>query len=261
MEIGSCADCVVGADLEARMVALKSIGFDFIEPAWREAELPRLGESFGAELRELGERTGCPVRSAILGTFPTIGERLRTSDSRAQELDVVTRACQTLAVAGGDVLLLPNYAAQYAEDYDVLYREFLAEAGTYAGTLGVKLGIEHIPASKYRNSAVQVFELVEKINHESVGVYFDIANGLYIDEDSVEAARKVVSRVVQYHVKDYPKGNLSFEAMPLREIKAIFTDANYKGRIATEIGPAEEQGEKTNDHLIAAMATLRQNGF
>lgn len=261
MEIGSCADCVVGTDLEAKMVALKSIGFDFIEPAWRDAEVPRLGESFGIELRELGEHTGCPVRSAILGTFPNIGERLRTKDSRAQELDVLSRACRTLAMAGGDVLLLPNYAAQQAPDYDALYMEFLEEAGACAGTLGVKLGLEHIPASKYRNSAAQVFELVEKLNHESVGIYFDIANGLYIDEDPVEAARKVASRVVQYHVKDYQKGNLSFEAMPLREIKAIFTAAGYKGRVATEIGPPEGPGQKTNDHLTAALTTLRQNGF
>lgn len=123
------------------------------------------------------------------------------------------------------------------------------------------MGIEHIPASKYRNSALQVFELVEKLNHESVGVYFDIANGLYIGEDSVEAARQVASRVVQYHVKDYSKGGRSFESMPLREIKAIFMAAGYKGRVATEIDPAEEPGQKTNDHLIAALATLRQNGF
>ena len=261
MEIGSCADCVVGADLEAKMIALQSIGFDFIEPAWTEAEVPRLGESLGAELRELGERTGCPVRSAILGTFPNIGERLRAKDSRAQELDVLARAGQTLAVAGGDVLLLPNYAAQQAPDDDALYMAFLEEAGASAATVGVKLGIEHIPASKYRNSALQVFELVEKLNHESVGVYFDIANGLYIGEDSVEAARQVASRVVQYHVKDYSKGGRSFESMPLREIKAIFMAAGYKGRVATEIDPAEEPGQKTNDHLIAALATLRQNGF
>jgi sugar phosphate isomerase/epimerase len=261
MEIGSCADCVVGADLVAKMVALKSIGFDFIEPAWREADVPRLGEPFGAELRELAERTGCPVRSAILGTFSNIGERLRDNGSRAQVLDVLARACQTLARTGGDVLLLPNYAVQNAEDYDALYTEFLREAGDSAAAFGVSLGIEHIPASKYRNSPALVFELVEKVNHESVGVYFDNANGLYIDDDPIEAARKVASRVVQYHVKDYARGNRSFDSMPLREIKEIISAAGYKGRVATEIGPTEVEGRKTNDHLVAALATLKQNGF
>ncbi len=208
----------------------------------------------------MGERTGCPVRSAILGTFPDLGKRLRTSEARRQELDILTRACETLAAAGGDVLLLPNWAGENATDYDALYTAFLQEAGERAARLGVKLGIEHIPGSKYRNTAAQVFELAERVNAENVGVYFDIANGLYIGDDPIESARTVAPRVVQFHVKGYRKER-PLEAMPLREVKVIFEAAGFRGRAATEIDPVEETGQKTNAHLAAALATLRQNGY
>ena len=261
MEIGSCASQVVGDGLEQKMEALKTAGFDFIEPAWREAEVPNLGASYGEELRQLGERTGCPVRSAILATFVDLGARVQTDEGRARELDIFARASETLSAAGGDVLLLPNYAATDGSNYDELYTSFLQEAGAHAATVGVKLGIEHIPASKYRNSAVKVYELVEMVNLENVGVYFDIANGLYIDEDPLEAAQKIAARVVQYHVKDYKPGGRSFESMPLQEVKAVMESAGFKGRVATEIDPIEESGQKTNAHLTAALAVLRQRGF
>ncbi len=261
MEIGSCAAQVVGADLEAKMAALKSIGFDFIEPAWREDDKPLLGEALGNELRKQGERTGCPVRSAILSTFTGTGAR-RDEAARAGDLHVLLRACETLAAAGGDVLLLPNRAAANGPDYDAGYTAFLREAGDRAATFGVKLGIEHIPASKYRNSAAAVFELAEMVDHPHVGVYFDIANGLYIDEDPLEAARKVAPRVVQYHVKDYARGGRSFEAMPLRQVKEVMDAAGFRGRVATEIGPTEASPDaQTNAHLEAALTVLRQNGF
>ncbi|HZP84708.1 MAG TPA: sugar phosphate isomerase/epimerase family protein [Chthonomonadaceae bacterium] len=260
MEIGSCAGQVVGETLEDKMNALHALGYDFIEPAWREEDVPKLGAAYGQELKALGERTGCPVLSAIYGLFSDLGKRLKTPGSRALELDTIGRACETLAAAGGDVLLLPNWAGQQELDYDALYTAFLQEAGDQAARLGVKLGIEHIPASKYRNTAAQVFELAELVNRPNVGVYFDIANGIYIGDDPLESAQKVAPRVVQYHVKGY-RAERPLEAMPLKEVKAVIEAAGFRGRVATEIGPSEEPGKQTNAHLAAAIATLRQNGF
>lgn len=261
MEIGSCAGQVIGADLAAKMDALHAIGFDFIEPAWKEDDLPLLGETFGAELRKLGARTGCPVRSAILGTFPDIGKRLRTIESRAAERDAIMRACETLAAAGGDVLLLPNWAGENAPDYDGLYTAFLREVGEQAARLNVRLGIEHIPSSKYRNTAVQVYDLAVAVDLANVGVYFDIANGLYIGDDAVESARTIAARVVQFHVKGFPRGGRPLEAMPLQTVREILVSAGFRGRVATEIDPVGEASEQTNAHLTAALATLRTNGY
>ncbi len=262
MENGSCSSQVVGEDLPAKMIALRSAGFDFIEPAWRADDVGRLGEAFGNELRALGEQTGCPVRSAILGTFPDLGRRLRDAGSRANEIDVLGRACDTLARAGGDVLLLPNYASDNDDDYDDLYVAFLREAGDRAAQRGVRLGIEHIPASKYRNTVVQVFELVQMVDRNNVGVYYDIVNGLYIGDDPVETARAVAGRVVQYHVKDYRPGGRTLESLPLAEVREIFAAAGFRGRVATEIDPIEPRGEQqTNAHLAPALATLRRHGF
>lgn len=261
MEIGSCANQVVGADLEAKMTALHALGYDFIEPAWWDDYLSRLGASLGDELRVLGERTGCPIRSAILGSFSDLGARLRTAESRAQELEVLARACETLVRAGGDVLLLPNWAAANEPDYDALYTAFLREGGDRAADQGVKLAIEHIPGSKYRNTAASIFELVEMVDRPNVGVYFDIANGLYIGDDPLESARIVAPRLMQYHVKGY-KRERPLESLPIREVKDIFAAAGFRGRVATEIDPVEEDPDsRTNAHLATALATLRQNGF
>ncbi len=132
--------------------------------------------------------------------------------------------------------------------------------GGRAAEQGVRLAIEHIPASKYRNTAGQVFELAEMVDRPNVGVYFDIANGLYIGDDPIESARMVAPRVVQYHVKGY-KRERPLESLPLREVKEIFAAAGFGGRVATEIDPVEEPGNQTNAHLSAALATLRRHGF
>jgi sugar phosphate isomerase/epimerase len=261
MEIGSCAAQVVGADLEAKMNALHAAGYDFIEPAWRGDDLPRLGTAFGQTLREMGERTGCPVRSAIYGGYSDVGARLRTDESRAHEMDVLQRACETLAAAGGDVLLLPHWAGEAASDYDDLYVAYLREGAARAAEAGVRLGIEQIPGSKYRNTMPAVYELVERVNHPGVGIYFDIANGMYIGDDPLEDARIIAPRVVQYHVKNY-KQERPLEAMPLREVKALFEAEGFRGRVATEIDPIEvAPEEKTNAHLSAALRTLREHGY
>ena len=260
MELGVCAACVKGDGLEAQMEALSGIGFDFIEPAWKEeADLAKLGEAFGKELRALGERTGCPVYSAILGSFPDLGLRIKDAEGAAKELDILTRACETLAAAGGEVLLLPNYCDANDPGYDDLYTGFLRESADAASKLNVKLGIEHIPASKYRNTSVQVCELVELVDRPNVGVYYDITNGLYAGEDTLTNAKRVAPRTVQYHVKGSRKGGKSLEQMPLKEMKDIFAAAGYSGRVALEDGPREE-GE-TNEALAGMLKTLRATGY
>ncbi|MCW8131447.1 MAG: sugar phosphate isomerase/epimerase [Planctomycetota bacterium] len=259
MELGFCADCVAGDGLERKMEDLKRAGFDFVEPAWRADDHAKLGAGFGEELKALGARTGCPVRSAIHGSFSDLGKRIRDAAGRALEMDIFARYLDTLAAAGGNVLLLPNWAGENGEDFDALYVSFLREGAERAAKLGLTLGLEHIPRSKYRNTAVLVYELVEKVNAPNLGVYYDIANGLYAGEDNLASARCVAPRVVQFHVKDYNKHEIPLEKMPLREAKAIFEKAGFKGRVAVEIGPSDDP--KTNRHLDAAIKTLRAVGY
>ena len=258
MQIGVCASCVVGKDLEAQMAELKRIGYDFIEPAWKgDEDHAKLGTAMGRELKKLGGRTGCPVLSAIHGSFVDLGLRLRAGQ-QAKELDILTRCCETLAAAGGSVLLCPNWAGENGEDFDKLYIEFLREAAVKARGFQVALGIEHIPRSKYRNTAVLVYELAERVNRENVGVYYDIANGLYAGEDNAASARCVAPRVNQFHVKDYNKGEIPLEKMPLKEVQAVFGKDGFRGRVAVELGP---QGATGNAHLERALRTLRENGY
>jgi sugar phosphate isomerase/epimerase len=92
-------------------------------------------------------------------------------------------------------------------------------------------------------------------------VYFDIANGLYIGDDPLESARTVAQRVVQYHVKGY-KTERPLDSMPLGEVKALFEAAGFRGRVATEIDPVEQEPDsQTNAHLAAALAILKQHGY
>jgi hydroxypyruvate isomerase len=176
-------------------------------------------------------------------------------------LDEITRGSATLAAAGGDVLLLNSWASANPPEYDDLYTAFLRDASEQAARYGVKLGMEHIVGSKWRNRAVALFELAEKVDRPNVGVYFDIANSLAVGEDPVAAARTIAPRLIQFHVKDHPASGRSLEAMPLREIKAVLDAAGYTGRVATEIEPFEEAGEQTNAHLVSALTTLRQIGY
>lgn len=259
MELGVCAGCVAGDSLEKQMAELKRVGFDFIEPAWRAEDHAKLGSAWGEELKKLGGRTGCAVKSAIHGSFSDIGKRLRDAATRSQEIEIFKRYCETLAAAGGNVLLLPNWASENPEDYDALYVSFLRESAALAAKLGVTLGLEHIPRSKYRNTAVLVYELVEKVNAPNLGVYYDIANGLYAGEDNLASARCVAPRVVQFHVKDCNKHEIPLEKMPIKEVKVIFEKAGFKGRVAVEIGPADEP--KTNKHLESSIKTLRAAGY
>lgn len=261
MEIGSFASLVVGADLEAKMTALKELGYDFIELVWRTDVAPELGEAYGESLRKLSEKTGCAVRSAVLGTYGGLGDRLHDPEQRAQMLDEITRGSAAIVAAGGDVLLLNTWVGTNLPEHDARYVSLLREASDIAARYGVKLGMEHIVGSKWRNRAAALFELAEMVDRPNVGVYFDIANSLAVGEDPIETARLIASRLIQFHVKDHPASGRSLESMPLREIKAIFDAAGYTGRVATEIDPIEENGVQTNAHLVSALATLRQNGY
>lgn len=261
MELGACAGGVVGASLEAKMEVLRALGYDFIEPAWNKEEWPLLGAAFGAELRALGEKTGCPVRSAIYGGFPDLGLRLAEPDALPRELDILNRALETLAAAGGDVLLLPMWAGANERGYDDRYIEFLRAGGERAQKTGTQLAVEHIPGSKYRNTAAQTFRLIERTDHPRVGVYFDIVNVLHSGEEPVAAARMVAPRTKQYHVKDHKKAKRPLEAQPLVEVREVMAAAGFKGRVAVEMGPREAAEPRTNSHLEDAIRVLHAHGY
>ncbi|MBN1673638.1 MAG: sugar phosphate isomerase/epimerase [Kiritimatiellae bacterium] len=261
MEIGVYAAAIAAEGTRAQMTVLKELGYDFIELPWGKPDVPKLTTEYGRALRELGEETGCPVRTATLTTFADLGTRLRDAGSRQAELETLLGVCRALAAAGGEVLLLPNWAGANDPEYDALYVSYLRDAGNAVADIGVKLAVEHIPGSKYRNRAADIAELADKVDHPHVGVYYDIANNLAAADDPVDAARASAKRVLGYHAKGRARSGLSLADMPLREVREIFEAAGYQGRVALELDKPETAGAEPNAHLAEAIKVMRTAGY
>lgn len=85
-------------------------------------------------------------------------------------------------------------------------------------------------------------------------VYYDIGNDSHIGQDPVKTLSKLGSLVAQVHLKGTREKTLA--AMPLAEIRQVFTKVGFTGRGAIEIG-----GKVNNDHLVEALRVLRTFGY
>jgi D-psicose/D-tagatose/L-ribulose 3-epimerase len=164
---------------------------------------------------------------------------------RQNGVEYVKASIDGLALVGGKNLVGPFYSAvgrtwqQSAEerehDMQILVA-ILKDLADYAGKKGIFLGVEPINRfeTSFINTADQVIELVDRVNHPSCKVMLDTFH-MNIEENSMgDAIRKVGSRLVQVHSNENNRGTPGAGHVPWKEVAQALKDIKFDGVFVIE---------------------------
>ena len=222
IRIGSC---VVGLE-QGKQAGLDGVEIRVGEPAER---LRIADPAVRRQYREQMTSTGLVISSFMMGLLNT---NPLASDPRApawleQSIDAaqdLRAAVILVAFFGKGNLLQDNQLKQ--DDVQIVVQRLKA-AAPRARDCGVVLAIENTL------SARQNVEILERIGHESVRVYYDVGNSNSRGYDVPAEIRFLKDRIACFHFKDRDRylgeGTIQFEPIAAA-IKAI----GYKGWIVME---------------------------
>jgi sugar phosphate isomerase/epimerase len=256
MEIGCYSAAVIGDTLEAKLQALKDLGYDFLELTLPQETVDTLDDAAMAEIAATSDRTGLPIRSLSLGAFTNFAAACRDDATRPAKLETVSRAIRLAKRCGADVILCASWEPEGGPGILEQYVEHLPPLADQAVESGVRLALEHIGSSRFLNSPAGVRKLARAVNHPAVGVYYDIGNAMHAGEDPVAAIPKLGPLIFQLHVKGI--GDRPLERMPLDAVLEELEAIGYTGRAATEVF---DRDATDNTFLANALKTLRAHGF
>jgi sugar phosphate isomerase/epimerase len=176
------------------------------------------------------QATGLPISSLMMGllnSYPLASDP-RGPAWLAQSIDgakAVGAKVILVAFFGKGSLLDDNKQLKKA-DVDVVV-ERLKAAAPRAAKAGVTLAIENTL------SAQQNLEILQRVGHPSVAVYYDVGNSTKQGYDVPAEIRLLGKRIVQFHFKDNPhylgEGPIQFP-----DVAAAVRDIGYRGWIVLE---------------------------
>ncbi len=164
---------------------------------------------------------------------------------RKTGMEYVKATADGLAVLGGKNLVGPFYsavgrtwsqsAAERASDLDILVPE-LRELSEHAAARKVMLGVEPINRfeTSFVNTAEQVVELVDRVNHPACGVMLDTFH-MNIEENSLgDAIRLVGKRLIQVHANENNRGTPGAGHVPWDEVAKALREVAFDGVLVIE---------------------------
>lgn len=200
---------------EERLTLTRQTGFDFLEISIDDTDerIARLEWTSGERsyLRTLVEKTGLKIQSLSLSAHRRYPLGSKSSQTRADALDVFKKAID-LAVDIGARTLLVGGAEDYYREVDRESKErFLENLGQgfkWASGAGVMLALENWDIQI--NTMPQVMEYVKHFNSPWFQTYADLGNLVYAGVDVVNQLSYVEGHIAALHVKDTLPGKLRY---------------------------------------------------
>jgi D-psicose/D-tagatose/L-ribulose 3-epimerase len=223
--------------LETLLPHIASLGFDVIE-----LPIETVGQFDVARAGELARAHGLDVSvCAVIGP----GRDLLLA-GEADEGVRYLRSCIDVAQAlGSPTVAGPFYSAvgrcwrstaeERARDVEQVARTLRA-VGEYAADRGVTLGVETLNRfeTSFLNTTAQAIELIERVDHPSVGLALDVFH-LGIEEKHVgDALRAAGRRLVHLQVAENDRGTPGTGSLPWRDIAKALQEIEYTGRVVIE---------------------------
>ena len=223
--------------LETLLPHIASLGFDVIE-----LPIETVGQFDVARVGELARAHGLDVSvCAVIGP----GRDLLLP-GEADEGVRYLRSCIDVAQAlGSPTVAGPFYSAvgrcwrstpeERARDVEQVARTLRA-VGEYAADRGVMLGVETLNRfeTSFLNTTAQAIELIERVDHPSVGLALDVFH-LGIEEKHVgDALRAAGRRLVHLQVAENDRGTPGTGSLPWRDIAKALQEIEYTGRVVIE---------------------------
>ena len=235
--------CVIDLD-QARQAGLEGVEVGVGDAAER---LAIADPKVRARYKEQMQKTGLPICSLMMGLFNAYP---LASDPRApawieQSIDAAhdLGACVILLAFFGNGDLLDANERVKEADVDAAVERIKA-AAPRAKDAGVILGIEN-----YLNGE-QNARILDRINQESVQLYFDVYNTGTTKHHNVPAdIRRLQGRIAQFHFKNADK-YLDAEKAKFEPIAAAIKETGYQGWIVLETSSPSQN----------AVADAKRNG-
>ena len=223
--------------LETLLPHIASLGFDVIE-----LPIETVGQFDVARVGELARAHGLdvcvcavigPGRDLLLAGEADEGVRyLRSCIDVAEALVSPTVAGPFYSAVGRCWRSTPE---ERARDVEQVARTLRA-VGEYAAERGVMLGVETLNRfeTSFLNTTAQAIELIERVDHPSVGLALDVFH-LGIEEKHVgDALRAAGRRLVHLQVAENDRGTPGTGHLPWAEVAAALREIDYTGRVVIE---------------------------
>ena len=223
--------------LETLLPHIASLGFDVIE-----LPIETVGQFDVARIGELARAHGLGVSvCAVIGA----GRDLLVA-GEAEEGVRYLRACIDVAqTLGSPTVAGPFYSAvgrcwrstpeERARDVEQVAGT-LRGLGEYAADRGVVLGVETLNRfeTSFLNTTAQALELIERVDHPSVGLALDVFH-LGIEEKHVgDALRAAGGRLVHLQVAENDRGTPGTGSLPWQDVAKALREIEYTGRVVIE---------------------------
>ena len=247
---------VASSDRVELFTKAQQLGFDGIEfglnPDYTQDPFWTGKGDLRQEMREASRETGVEARSLCLHLLnheeysPASTDAAYRSTAR-QLLEHVLEACHETGIS---VILVPFFGTallQSTDQIDHLVDEISACAAM-AESVGICLGLET------SLEAADNLAILERIASDTVRVYFDTANAVFLGYDVVQEALDLGSRIVQVHIKDHPetpvlgKGEIDF-----RRVAQAFHQVGFGDYLVLELPTSDDSVTQANLSYIKRM--------
>lgn len=205
------------------------------------------------QIHHLIEKYQLPVSSlstALHWTYP-----LNSNDEEIREKGkaIVRQMIDFCQALGGDTVLVVPALVTADQPYDQAYdwaKKALLELAPYAQDKQIVIGIENV-WNKFLLSPLEFRQLLEQVNSDYVGAYFDIGNILQYGFPE-QWIRILGDKIAKIHVKDFKQsigsiqgftnllqGDVNWQSC-MRELNKI----GYDGPLTCELSPYKVNGQQ-----------------
>ncbi len=263
-------------DYEKIFATAKKVGFDGVELTFGEdANLtPNTTDEEYAAIKAAADKAGIELKSILAGFTWTCSPTSNDEATRIKAKGLVKGCLYACKKIGAEsVLIVPGYCGvDFIPDAEVVYYidaynralEWMHEYKGLAEELGVDIAIENV-WNKFLTSPLDMKNIIDEVNSERVGCYFDVGNVL-VNGYPEHWIKILGKRIKKVHFKDFDRdiGNLSGFVDLLKghvdytAVMQAFKEIGYDGWCTAEFGCPEDetQAEAYAKSIADAMSDI-----
>ena len=256
---------------------IKNAGYDGVEPVLSENGYlnPKMSQAEVLEIKKLADYYGLEIPSVGAWSLWDNNPVSNNEITRKKAEEIIKRQLEFASILGADtILVIPGYTScDFAKEekrvrYDIAYDRALklfSDLEKTASLYKVSIGIENV-WNRFLLSPIEFRALLDTINSEYVGAYFDVGNIMYIahPEDWIEILGKHIKKIpiCDYRLSghglgafvDVFAGDVDFIAV-MKALKSI----SYNDYLTLEMLPNYERFPEVSVYSNkAAMDKLRE---
>ncbi|MFA4640065.1 sugar phosphate isomerase/epimerase family protein [Pyrococcus kukulkanii] len=229
--------------IESALKAAKEIGYCGYEAGIGLEDFEKFGkDEFKVKfkrIREISESLGIKIPSVATGLFWRYNPITNSEDA----LKVIKAECEVASLLDAKIILVVPGSGVSTLSYEEHFEKatnFIQRASIIAEDYGVIIGLENV-WNRVFAGPLEFKMLLDKVNKDNVGVYFDVGNTLphSLPEHWIEVLGK---KIFQVHVKDFNLSELKF-GIPLsgsinwEAVRRSLEKVGYRGYVLPEVPP------------------------